>query len=71
MYFEEIHSVQSQDALVKFINNSSMLKGGALYFNIFADYCNVFPNPFSASFINNSTEITGYSIYFSIPQSYQ
>ena len=68
IYFEKIHSVQSQDVLVKFINNSSMQKGGALYFNIIADYCNVFPNPFSGSFINNSAEITGYSIYFSIPQ---
>ena len=73
IYFAEVHSVQSWDADidVQFINNSAAQKGGALYFNIIADYCNVFPNAFNASFINNSADIAGNSIYFSIPQTCQ
>ena len=50
-----------------------MQRGGALYFNLVTNYCNVFPKPFNASFsfINNSAKIAGNSIYFSIPQSCQ
>ena len=33
IYFEEINSVQSDNADIKFINNSASQKGGALYFN--------------------------------------
>ena len=71
VYFEEIYSVKSDNADIKFINNSATQKGGALYFNLDADYCNVFPEPFNASFINNSADIAGNSIYFSIPQGCQ
>ena len=73
IYFEEIHSISSDNADVKFINNSAVQRGGALYFNLVTNYCNVFPKPFNASFsfINNSAKIAGNSIYFSIPQSCQ
>ena len=71
IYFEEIHSVQSDNANIKFVRNSASQKGGALYFNLDADHCNVFPEPFNVSFINNSADITGNSIYFSIPQNCQ
>ena len=71
IYFEEIHSVWSNNADIKFINNSAIQKGGALYFNLDADYCNVFPEPFNASFIDNSAGTAGNSIYFSIPQGCQ
>ena len=57
--------------ILKFIRNSASQKGGALYFNLDSDYCNVFPKPFNASFINNSADIAGNSIYFSIPQDCQ
>ena len=72
IYFEQVHSVTSDDADIQFINNSAVQRGGALYVNLVTtDYCNVFPVPFNASFINNSADIAGNSIYFSIPQSCQ
>ena len=71
VYFEEVHSISSVNADVQFINNSAVQRGGALYFNLVTDYCNVFSDPFNASFINNSANIAGNSVYFSIPQSCQ
>ena len=68
VYFEEVHSISSYKADVRFINNSAMQKGGALYFNLVTTYCNVFSIPFNATFINNSANVAGNSIYFSIPQ---
>ena len=71
MYFEEVHSILSDGTDVWFINNTAVQRGGALYFNLVTDYCNVFKRPhkrpFSAFFINNSANIGGNSIYFSIP----
>ena len=67
IYFEEVHSISSDKANVRFINNSAIQKGGALYFNLVTTYCNVFSIPFNATFINNSANIAGNSIYFSIP----
>ena len=71
IYFEEVRSISSDNADVHFVNNSAEQKGGALYFNLVTDNCNVFQNPFNASFINNSAKLAGNSIYFSIPQSCQ
>lgn len=72
IYFEQIHSVLSDNAVIQFINNSAVQRGGALYFNLVTTgHCNVFPYSFNASFINNSADIAGNSIYFSIPQSCQ
>ena len=71
IYFEEVHSISSDNADVKFINNAAEQKGGALYFNLVTDSCDVFSNPFNAFFINNSAKLAGNSIYFSIPQTCQ
>ena len=71
IYFDNVHSLSSGNADVQFINNSVLQRGGALYFKLITDYCNVFQNPFNASFINNSANIAGNSIYFSIPHSCQ
>ena len=72
IYFEEVHSISSDNAAdVQFVNNSAVQRGGALYFNLVTDYCNVFSDPFNASFFNNSANIAGNSIYFSIPHSCQ
>ena len=68
MYFEEVHSISFDSADVWFINNTAVQRGGALYFNLVTDNCNVFARPFSAFFINNSATIAGASIYFSIPR---
>ena len=67
MYFEEVHFISSDSTDVRFINNTAVQRGGALYFNLVTDNCNVFTTPFNASFINNSANIAGNSIYFSIP----
>ena len=72
IYFEQIHSVLSDDADIQFINNSAVQRGGALYFDLVTtDHCNVFPYSFNSSFMNNSADVAGNSIYFSIPQSCQ
>ena len=68
IYFEEVHSILGYGDLL-FIDNSAIHRGGALYFNLVTDYCNVFTKPFSATFINNSAKIAGNAIYFSIPHS--
>ena len=69
IYFEEVHSILSIFSTdIHFINNSVLQKGGALYFNLVTDHCNVFNDSFDAIFINNSANIAGNSIYFSIPQ---
>ena len=61
-------------SLVQFINNTALLRGGAVYvdlsncFNngiVFSDLLNYS----SISFINNSARISGNSMYFNIPQS--
>ena len=67
IYFEGIHSILSINANVQFDNNIAEQTGGALYFNLITDYCNVFTTPINAFFINNSANIAGNSIYFSIP----
>ena len=65
VYFEEIHSVQPDNADIKFINNSATDKVElCTYINLDGDYCNVFPNPFNASCISNSADIASNSIYF-------
>ena len=71
IYFEEVHFISSDNANLYLINNSAEQKGGALYFNLVTDHCNVFQNPFNASFINNTANIAGNSIYFSIPHTCQ
>ena len=71
MYFEEVHSISSDSTDVRFINNTAVQRGRALYFNLVTDNCNVFARPFSAFFINNSATIAGASIYFSIPRDSQ
>ena len=67
IYFKEVHHISSENADVRFINNSAVQRGGALYFNLVTAYCNVFSIPFNATFIDNSANIAGNSIYFSIP----
>ena len=72
IYFEEVHSMQSDNnSDIHFINNTAVQKGGALYFNLVTDYCDVFSKPFNASFSDNSAKVAGNSIYFSIPQTCQ
>ena len=72
IFFEEVHSVISDNAEIHFINNSAMQRGGALYLNLVSnDYCNVFPASFNASFLNNLADVAGNSIYFSIPKGCQ
>ena len=72
IFFEEIHSVISDNADIHFINNSAMQRGGALYFNLVSnDNCNIFPNSFNASFLNNFADVAGNSVYFSIPKGCQ
>ena len=70
IYFEKVRSI-SGNADVQFVNNSVLQRGGALYFNLVKDNCNVFKNSFNASFINNSANIAGNSIYFSVPHTCQ
>ena len=71
MYFEEVHYLSSNSTDIQFINNTAVQRGGALYFNLVTDNCNVFARLFSAFFINNSATIAGTSIYFSIPRGSQ
>ena len=71
IYFEEVHFISSDNADVHFIDKFAEQKGGALYFNLVTDHCNVFTSPFNASFINNSAKIAGTSIYFSVPHTCQ
>ena len=72
IYFEDVQSITSYTDDIRFINNSAVQTGGALYFNLATDNCNPFLNPFSdpsnVTFINNSANIAGNSIYFSIPK---
>ena len=73
IHFEKARSISSGklNADLHFVNNSVLQRGGALYFNLIKDNCNVFQNPFNASFINNSANIAGNSIYFSVPHTCQ
>ena len=72
VYLKEVHTVSFDDnANVQFSNNFAEQKGGAMYFNLTVDYCNVFKeisNTSNVSFINNSAGMAGNSIYFSVPQ---
>ena len=64
----------SSRSVIQFINNTALLRGGAVY----ADLSNCFNNGIvfndlfnysSMLFINNSARISGNSMYFNIPQS--
>ena len=64
----------SDESFVQFVNNTALLRGGAIY----ADLTNCFNNGIlfsnfsnfsSVVFINNSARISGNSIYFSISKS--
>ena len=72
IYLKEVHAVSFDDnAIVKFINNSAEQKGGAMYFNLSVDHCDVFKdisNTSNVSFSYNSAGMAGNSIYFSVPQ---
>ena len=67
IYFDGIQSISSGNADVQFDNNFAEHRGGALYFNLVTNHCNVFTTPINAFFINNSANMAGNSIYFSIP----
>ena len=71
--YMEVHSISFDDnAIVQFINNSAVQKGGAMYINLATDHCDVFKdisNTSNVSFVNNLAGIAGNSIYFSIPES--
>ena len=72
VYLKEVHTVSFDDnANVQFSNNFAEQRGGAMYFNLSVDYCDVFKdisNTSNVSFSSNSAGMAGNSIYFSIPQ---
>ena len=73
IYINEACQIQfDSTANITFINNSVILKGGAIYVDLDPDFCTEI-TPFSSKshsidFINNSAGMSGNSVYFSIPE---
>ena len=75
IYIAERSQISVGDgATVQFVNNTALLRGGAMYIDLTNchDHGVVFTNFTSydsISFINNSAKLSGNSIYFDIPNS--
>ena len=76
VYIEQSTRITVDDeSTVKFINNTALLRGGAIYIDLTSCYNNsiiVFTNftkNRSISFIDNLAKLSGNSIYFNIPYS--